>query len=158
MKRSLVTLTSAVSVLLFAVKPDWNTLNTRLFVFRWSADSQPTSILDPQQGPRGSMEVCLTSPHVFCGSGKGIRPRPSGSSVGGSLGLWSVELPYSSCLLPVWPKSDLKNGWMDGQKRFLFLPLANPSKKFLFWSAVLCLRLSPQTHRNILSMNSLHVN
>ncbi|TWW81681.1 hypothetical protein D4764_01G0014960 [Takifugu flavidus] len=30
--------------------------------------------LHPQQGLRGCMGVCPTSPHVFCGLGEGIRP------------------------------------------------------------------------------------
>ena len=44
--------------------------------------------------------VCPTSPHVFCGSGEGIRPRPLGSPVV----LWGVGPSYSGCSLPVWPE------------------------------------------------------
>ncbi|TWW77405.1 hypothetical protein D4764_12G0007950 [Takifugu flavidus] len=46
----------------------------------WAWNSGPA--LHPQQGLRGCMGVCPTSPHVFCGLGEGIRPCPSGDPVG----------------------------------------------------------------------------
>ncbi|TWW64993.1 hypothetical protein D4764_22G0006400 [Takifugu flavidus] len=57
----------------------------------WAWNSGPA--LHPQQGLRGCMGVCPTSPHVFCGLGEGIRPCPSGGPVGGVLREYGVSGP-----------------------------------------------------------------
>uniref|UniRef100_A0A3Q2DHH3 Beta-arrestin-1 n=1 Tax=Cyprinodon variegatus TaxID=28743 RepID=A0A3Q2DHH3_CYPVA len=48
------------------------------------------SALHPHQDSGGCMGVCPTSLHVFCGSGEGIQPCPSGGPVGGTPGVWST--------------------------------------------------------------------
>lgn len=51
----------------------------------------------PRQCGRGGMRTCPTRLHVFCGLVEGIRPCPSGSSVGVALGVWGTKLPDIGC-------------------------------------------------------------
>ncbi|KAI3363753.1 hypothetical protein L3Q82_001368 [Scortum barcoo] len=44
------------------------------------------------------MGVCLTSPHVLCGSGEGIRPCPSWYSVGSDPRVWGPGDFWTGCL------------------------------------------------------------
>ncbi|GAA6103503.1 uncharacterized protein LOC122351062, partial [Tachysurus ichikawai] len=57
--------------------------------------------LFPHQVPGGFMGVCPTSPHVFCGSGEGIRLCPSWRPVEGALGVGGPGPSAKGCLVPI---------------------------------------------------------